>query len=87
MVLKFFDFWFSDFSWYRLLTKRVNDEWYFMTNEVNTCFWVRDDKNFNIKLDIVKLIDKHYPNLDRDNEAEVLEAAKDIVEKYYGKEK
>jgi hypothetical protein len=54
-VLAFFDFWFSDFDWYRRLTVG-SSSWYSVETKykgVVEKYWMRDDKNLFKKLELL----------------------------------
>jgi len=51
-VLKFFDFWLSDFSWYRKLTKGKY-EWY-RASSLMEIWWIRDDEHLFEKLKTIE---------------------------------
>ena len=82
-ILSLFDFWLSDFTWYRNLTERQGDVWFKLENG-NTSFWVREDKHFELKLKVVEMMSEDYPNLDLKNQKEVERVARDIVYRLYG---
>jgi len=84
-IIKFFDFWLGDFSWYRNFTLRKGDVWYKLGQD-NTSFWVREDIHFELKLKVVEIMERDYPNLDLSNEEEVKKVAQDIVYQFYGNE-
>lgn len=82
-IISFFDFWLSDFKWYRNLTERKGDVWFKLENG-NTSFWVREDQHFELKLKVVEMLEKDYPNLDLKDQKEVERAARNIVYELYG---